>query len=97
MHVVSAGYDPNLGTWLPELLDDAGLVNVEAEGKVFTMYGGTPSMEWYVLGLERSLGTVVEMEIVSAELATVALAEARDPKRRLLSPLQMTACPRKPG
>ena len=96
-YVASAGYDPNLGTRLPELLTDAGLVNVEAEGKVFMMYGGTPSMEWYVLGLERSLGTVVEMGIVSADLATAALAEARDPKCRLLSPLQMTAWGRKPG
>ena len=96
-YVVSAGYDPNLGTRLPELLTDAGLVNVEAEGKVFMMYGGTPSMEWYVLGLERSLGTVIELGLVSADLATAALAEVRDPKCRLLSPLQMTAWGRKPG
>ena len=96
-YVASAGYDPNLGTRLPELLTDAGLVNVEAEGKVFMMYGGTPSMEWYVLGLERSLGTVIELGLVSADLATAALAEVRDPKCRLLSPLQMTAWGRKPG
>ena len=95
-YVAAAGYDPNLGRRLPELLHDAGLVDVDAEGNVFVMRGNKPSMEWYILGLERSLPTLVESGIVDAGLATAALAEVRDPGCRLLSPLQMTAWGRKP-
>jgi SAM-dependent methyltransferase len=91
-----AGYDPHLGRRLPTLFDRAGLVDIEAEGKVFTMYGGTPSMEWYVLGLERALPALVEAGVVEHDLATAALAEVRDPACRLLSPLQITAWARKP-
>jgi SAM-dependent methyltransferase len=95
-YVASAGYDPNLGARLPGLLASAGLVDVDAEGKVFTMRGSTPSMEWYILGLERSLPTLVEAGIVDAATGAAALAEVRDPECRLLSPLQITAWGRKP-
>ena len=73
-------------------------MNVDAEGKVFTMYGGD-AVDGVVRARARALaaGTVVEAGIVDADLATAALAEARDPKCRLLSPLQMTAWGRKPG
>jgi SAM-dependent methyltransferase len=94
-YVASAGYDPNLGRRLPGLLEAAGLVEVDAEGSVFTMRGGTPSMEWYVLGLERAMPTLVEAGIVDAELATNGLVEARAAQCHLLSPLQMTAWGRK--
>ena len=74
----------------------AGLVDVDGEGTVFTMRGSTASMEWYVLGLERSLPQLVKAGTVDADLAAAGLAEARDPECRLLSPLQMTAWGRKP-
>ena len=61
-----SGYDPNLGRRLPALLSGAGLVDVDAEGNVFTMRGATPSMEWYVLGLERALPALVETGVVDA-------------------------------
>jgi SAM-dependent methyltransferase len=96
VYLAASGYDPNLGRRLPALLAAAGLVDVDAEGSVFTMRGATPSMEWYVLGLERALPALVQRGIVDADLATSGLAEARDPQLRLLSPLQMTAWGRKP-
>jgi SAM-dependent methyltransferase len=95
-YVAAAGYDPNLGGRLPRLLREAGLVDVDAEGSVFTMRGSTPSMEWYVLGLERSLPALIEAGIIDRDLAAAGLAEARDPECHLLSPLQMTAWGRKP-
>jgi SAM-dependent methyltransferase len=95
-YVASAGYDPNLGSRLPDLLVRTGLVDVDAEGKVFTMRGSTPSMEWYVLGIERALPALVEAGIVDQATATAALGEVRDPQCRLLSPLQVTAWGRKP-
>jgi SAM-dependent methyltransferase len=95
-YVAAAGYDPNLGGRLPSMLSEAGLVDVDAEGSVFTMRGATPSMEWYVLGLERSLPSLVEAGIVDGDLAAAGLEEVRDPRCSLLSPLQMTAWGRKP-
>ncbi|GIU86638.1 MAG: methyltransferase [Acidimicrobiia bacterium] len=95
-YAASAGYDPHLGRRLPRLLERAGLVDVEAEGRVFTMIGGTASMEWYVLGIERSLPVLVDAGIVDARDAADALAEVREPACRLLSPLQVTAWGRVP-
>ena len=80
---------------LPRMLEEAGLVDIDAEGSVFTMHGGTPSMEWYVLGLERSMASLVEAGIVNAPTGAAALAEVRDRKCRLLSPLRVTAWGRK--
>ena len=96
LYMGTSGYDPSLGRRLPALLSGAGLVDVDAEGNVFTMRGSTPSMEWYVLGLERALPALVEAGVVERELAVTGLEEARDPQLRLLSPLQMTAWGRKP-
>jgi len=96
LYMDTSSYDPNLGAKLPALLLAAGLVDVDGEGTVFTMHGSTASMEWYVLGLERSLPQLVKAGIVDADLAAAGLAEARDPECRLLSPLQMTAWGRKP-
>jgi SAM-dependent methyltransferase len=95
LYVDAVGYDPNLGGRLPGLLAAAGLVDVDAEGTVFMMCGSAPSMEWYVLGLERALPALVRAGLVEEQLAVDGLAEARDPTCRLLSPLQMAAWGRK--
>lgn len=95
-YVAGAGYDPNLGRRLHSLLAAHGLVDVEATGRVFTMRGGTPSMEWYVLGIERALPVLVEAGVVDQALADAALSEVRDPACRLLSPLQVTVSGRAP-
>ena len=92
----SAGYDKNLGARLPGMLVNAGLVDVDAEGSVFMMVGSTPSMEWYVLGLERSLGPMIEAGIVDEAVARAALEEVRRRDCLLLSPLRLTAWGRKP-
>jgi hypothetical protein len=89
-------YDKNLGGKLPRMLIAAGLVDVDAEGAVFMMHGGTPSMEWYVLGLERSIDAIVKGGVVDADVATAAFGEVRDRGCRLLSPLRVTAWGRKP-
>lgn len=96
-YVEGAGYDPHLGRRLGTMLTTAGLRDVDAEGRVFTMRGGEASMEWYLLGLERGLPALLTAGIVEPELAERALAEARDPRLRLLSPLQVTAWGRKPA
>ncbi len=95
-YVAGAGYDPHLGRKLQAWLPTHGLVDVESAGRTFTMQGGTPSMEWYVLGIERALPTLIEAGIVEAAVATAAMTEVRDPACRLLSPLQITAWGRKP-
>jgi SAM-dependent methyltransferase len=95
-YAAAVGYDKNLGSRLPRMLHEAGLVDIDAEGSVFMMHGGTPSTEWYVLGLERSMASLVEAGIVDAPTGAAALAEVRDRNCRLLSPLRVTAWGRKP-
>jgi SAM-dependent methyltransferase len=95
-YAAAEGYDKNLGARLPGMLIAAGLVDVDAEGSVFMMHGSTPSMEWYVLGLERSLGPIVQAGIVDEAVARAALEEVRRRDCRLLSPLRVTAWGRKP-
>jgi SAM-dependent methyltransferase len=97
VYVDRSGYDPYLGSRLPGLLRAHGLVDVDVDGRVSMMFGGTPSMEWYVLGLERALpGAVLGGLITEAEGAQ-ALAEVRDPGCALLSPLHVTAWGRRAG
>jgi hypothetical protein len=95
-YVASAGYDPYLGRRLSRALEAQRLTDVECDGRVFTMHGGAASMEWYVLGIERALPTLIEFGLVPEDLAAAALAEVRDPACRLLSPLQVTAWGYKP-
>lgn len=95
-YVQGAGYDPYLGRRLGTMLTAAGLRDVDVDGRVFTMRGGEGSMEWYVLGLERGLPSLIATGVIDQALADRALAEARDPGLRLLSPLQVTAWGRKP-
>jgi hypothetical protein len=96
-YVASSGYDPILGLRLPELLRAAGLVDVTASARVSTMYGGTPSMEWYVLGIERAVPALAAAGIVDEDLAARGLAEVRDPACTLLSPLRVCAWGRTPA
>ncbi len=96
-YIAATGYDPTLGLRLPGLLRAAGLVEVEASAHVSTMYGGTPSMEWYVLGIDRALPALIEAGVLDQDLADAALAEVRDPTCTLLSPLRVAAWARKPS
>jgi SAM-dependent methyltransferase len=91
------GYEPFFGRRLLHALRGAGLVDVCSEGQVFTMYGGTPSTEWYALAIERAGPQLTEAGIASAELVARALAALRDPAFAVLSPAAMAAWGRRPA
>ena len=77
------------GTKLLPTLDELGFVNVHAEGHVWLMRGGKPSAEWFMLALEWALPDLVDQRLVDGELASRALAQAREPDFTILSPLHL--------
>jgi len=96
-YVETSGFDRHLGGRLVPWLRAAGLDAVEADGHAFAMHGGQPSMEWYVLGIERAAPLLAEMGIVEADTIGAALAQVRDPDFCVLSPLAVAAWGRRPA
>jgi SAM-dependent methyltransferase len=91
------GHDATWGRRLLPAFRQRGLVDIHADGVVYTMHGGTDSAEWYVAGLARTIehhrrvGTLPE-----GFPAEEALAQARDPDFAILSPVSMTVRGRRP-
>jgi SAM-dependent methyltransferase len=92
-----SGYDGALGRRYLPLLQGRGLEDVDAEGRVFTMHGGTPSAEWFVLALDWAKDALVGAGVFPREVVEEALAQARRPDFRILSPVLLSAWGRKPA
>jgi hypothetical protein len=73
------GYDPYYGGRLHLALADAGLVDVDVRGRVFTMRGGTPSAEWYVGAIANALPGLVAAGALTQSDADAVITQARDP------------------
>jgi SAM-dependent methyltransferase len=91
-----SGHDRYLGRRLVPLLRDAGLVDVQADGHVFTMHGAQPSAEWYFLGIARAGPALVGAGMFDEDTLAAALAQARDPQLAVLSPIAVAAWGRRP-
>jgi SAM-dependent methyltransferase len=91
------GYDDALGRRLLPALASRGLEQVSCDGHVFTMRGGTPSAEWYVLALERAAPGLVAAGLLDAALVPEALRCARRPDFAILSPIAVLARGRRPA
>jgi SAM-dependent methyltransferase len=91
------GYDGAWGRRLVAALRARGLEQVESEGMVFTMHGGTDSAEWYVLALDRAAPALVAAGVLPEGLVAEAIAQARDPEFAILSPTRMAGWGRKPA
>ena len=91
-----AGYDGEWGRRMLAALLGAGLADVESQGKVTTMHGGTPSAEWYVMALERAGPTLVEAGLLDEATVSEGIEQARRPDFVVLSPLSISAWGRKP-
>ncbi|HEX6311789.1 MAG TPA: methyltransferase domain-containing protein [Acidimicrobiia bacterium] len=90
------GYDGDWGRRLVDAFRRRGLAEVEAEGRVWTMHGGTDSAEWYVAALARALA-VVPAEIFPPGFdPQAAIEQARRPDFAILSPISVTARARRP-
>ncbi len=90
------GYDGALGRRYLPLLQGRGLEEVNAQGSVVTMHGGMASAEWFVLALDRAQEALIGAGVVTRELMTEALAQARRPDFKILGPTRISAWGRKP-
>jgi SAM-dependent methyltransferase len=91
------GHEPNWGRRMLPAFQARGLVDLEVEGIVDTMHGGTDSAEWYVGALAR----IGEFQRESMPLPDdfpfdAAIAQARDPDFAILSPVSLTIRGRRP-
>lgn len=91
------GYDGTWGRVLVDAFRRRGLVDVDAQGEVWTMRGGTDSAEWYVAALARALDVLPAEVFPPGFAAHDAIAQARRPDFAILSPISITARGRKPN
>ncbi len=80
------------------MLRSRGLLEVSAQGEVWTMHGGTDAAEWYVAGVARTGEAQIRNGVLPPDFPLAeALAQARDPDFAVLSPISVHAWGRQPG
>jgi 2-polyprenyl-3-methyl-5-hydroxy-6-metoxy-1,4-benzoquinol methylase len=90
------GFDPGYGRRLAGDLEDAGLVEVECEGRASMWYGGQAGGRVWKLTLEQLGDALVESDLVTEADVDAALELCDDPRLRFLSQLVVTAWGRRP-
>lgn len=90
------GIQPELGRRLPELLIDAGLEDVGAEGRMSLMWSGSPESELGRLSLERVTKVAVDGGLITPEDRERYLSIVAEPGHASFSPLRFGAWGRKP-
>jgi 2-polyprenyl-3-methyl-5-hydroxy-6-metoxy-1,4-benzoquinol methylase len=90
------GHDAQWGRRLIPAFQAAGLVDVDASGRCWTMHGGTDSAEWYVGALARALPVLPPEVFPEGHDPEAAIAKAREPDFAILSPLSITCIGRRP-
>lgn len=97
LSVQQHGYDGDWGRRLVDAFQRRGLADVEAEGRVWTMHGGTDSAEWYVAALARAIDVVPAEIFPDGFSPRAAIEQARRPDFAILSPISVTARGRRPA
>jgi len=97
LSVQQHGYDGAWGRRLIDAFQRRGLVEVHAQGSVWTMRGGTDSAEWYVAALARAIDVVPPEIFPDGFSPRAAIEQARDPDFAILSPISVTARGRRPA
>jgi SAM-dependent methyltransferase len=92
-----AGFDPGYGRRLMGELDAVGLEDVEADGRVRLLRGGSPGIAFYRLSLVSLRPGLVESGALSDEEVDEALKRIDDPERVYLSPIMVAGWGRKPA
>jgi hypothetical protein len=100
--VMSAGTqeewrDPNFGLRLIDQMRRLGLVDLQADGHVWTMRPGEAGGDWWFLALERALPRLVAAGVTTEEMAAATLRQVGNPEFRMLSPVHLSALGRKPA
>ena len=91
------GFDPDLGRKLVSVLTEAGLEEVDAEGRTRVFRGGSPGTAFYRLSLESLRGALVEAGKLDDDQVERALAAVADPANVFLSPTMVAAWGRRPS
>jgi SAM-dependent methyltransferase len=97
LSVQQHGYDGAWGRRLVDAFRRRGLVDVHADGRVWTMHGGTDSAEWYVAALARAIDVVPPEIFPDGFSPRAAIEQARAPDFAILSPISVTARGRRAG
>jgi SAM-dependent methyltransferase len=92
-----AGFDPRFGRRLMAELGAVGLHDVEAEGRVRLIKGGSPETAFYRLSLEALREPLIESGALSEEEVATALARLDEPQAVYLSPIMVAAWGRAPS
>jgi SAM-dependent methyltransferase len=90
------GFDPQYGRRLTGDLMEAGLADVDGEGRVATWRGGTAGGLIWRLTIEQLRDEMIASGVVTAEDVATALALCDDPDLAVLSQVTMAAWGRRP-
>lgn len=90
-------FDPNYGRRLVGELRAAGLDQVEGDGRVRVLYGGTPGTDFFRFSLESLRAVLTERGDATDAEIDECLALFDDPDRVLLSPAMIAARGRRPA
>jgi SAM-dependent methyltransferase len=93
----SVGFDQACGRKLPTELEALGLRDVESEGRVRLIRGGTPDTVFFKLSLEALRGRLVEMGAKTDEEIDRLLTRLDEPGTTRLSPLLVACWGRRPS
>jgi SAM-dependent methyltransferase len=95
--MASMGFDREFGRKLPTELEALGLEDVQADGRVRLIRGGTPETAFFRLSLEALREALVTSGRVRDEEIEALLADLDQPQRSFLSPVLVACHGRRPG
>jgi hypothetical protein len=91
------GIQPELGRRLPELLIEAGLEDVGAEGRTSLMWSGSEESELGRLSIERVTQVALDAGLITQEDRDRYMKVVTEPGTATFSPLRFGAWGRKPA
>lgn len=95
--MAEAGFNPHFGRRMLAELDAAGLQDVEAEGRVRIVRGGSPETAFFRFSLDSLRQPLVERGLLTEEEIAHALAGLEDPTTTGLSPILVSGWGRRPA
>jgi SAM-dependent methyltransferase len=93
----SAGVEHTLGRQLPARLRALGLGDIDNEGRVWVMEGGSPGARWFRLSLDHLRTRLVGAGKLTDDEVDRMLALFEDPNWAAMSPIIMAAWGRRPN
>ncbi len=92
-----SGHEPRGGHFDVELMLGCGLLDVQAEGRVVMVQGGSPQARHYMLWLEFMRPRIVDAGLLDDARINEALAQMSDPVNRWLSQVMISVVGRAPA